>query len=107
MAASHEALVAALAPYLLIFSAFALPLLGIAKAPKHVARILASAVQGIIFALTLFVLGEVWDGSIITYTFAAFPPPVGITYVVDFLSAFMAVVVAALFLLISPCRGIS
>ena len=100
--ATSEALIAALTPYFLIFTAFALPAFKVAKAPKYVGKAIAIVMQAIIFVMTLFTFGQVWSGRVLYYTFAAFPPPVGITYSVDFLNAFLAVLASTLFLIITP-----
>jgi len=100
--ATSEAVVAALVPYLLIFTAFSLPVLKVVKAPRYIGKAVTVAMQAVVFLMTIFTLGQVWSGKVIYYTFAAFPPPIGITYSIDFLNGFLAVLASTLFLIITP-----
>lgn len=102
MPASQEALAAALSPYLLMFIAFIIPVFGLAKISRGVTKATATLIQLVVFGLSLYTLLQVMQKGVITYTFAAFPPPFGITYIVDFLGAFMGILISMLFLLITP-----
>jgi multicomponent Na+:H+ antiporter subunit D len=92
----------ALTPYLLMFGAFTYPLLKVA----HVKRIV-TRVYGYIYVLTALALAfntyiGCMNNQVYVYFMAGFPPPIGITYVVDNLNAFLALIVTILFATLYP-----
>jgi len=100
---SGEALPIAAAPYLLILGAFTIPLLSLLKPSKNLARFFTTFLQLVVLVLVLSTFISIWeDTQVITYTFSGFPPPVGITYVVDHAGVFMALVTSVLFVIITP-----
>lgn len=94
-------LAAALTPYILILGSFSYPLLKILRLSRTYARI-----YGFIYVLLSLILTfHVYMGcfkEICIYKLAGFPPPIGITYVVDNLSGFIAFITSILFLLMYP-----
>ncbi len=96
-----QALLAAVTPYILIFGSFTYLFLKI----KHVGRTF-TRVYGFIYVLIAFVFTTmVYLSSfnkVFVYKMAGFPPPIGITYTIDNLNAFLAFLSSILFLLIYP-----
>ncbi|QOR94875.1 hydantoin racemase [Thermosphaera chiliense] len=92
----------ALTPYLLVFGAFTLVFFKVFKAGKVFSRIYAFAYvfASLIFSLLTYL--SVKDSGILYYELGGFPPPIGITYVVDEFSAFLAVIATGLGLLLYP-----
>ena len=103
MQGSNEALQAAITPYILIIGAFTLPILTLLKTSKNLVRILAiffQLVASVLILSSFIALQKV--NQVLSYTFSGFPPPIGITYVIDHASAFMALLIAILFTIVTP-----
>ncbi|MCC6033422.1 MAG: hydantoin racemase [Desulfurococcaceae archaeon] len=99
---SHSSLLPALTPYMLIFGAFTLVFFKVAKARIIFARVYALVYLVLSFALSVSTYFTVRSSGIVYYELGGFPPPIGITYVVDEFSAFLGVIVTGLALFLYP-----
>ncbi|WP_448579231.1 complex I subunit 5 family protein [Thermosphaera sp.] len=92
----------ALTPYLLIFGAFTLLFFKLVKAGRVFSRIYAFAYVFASFIFSLITYSMVKSSGILYYELGGFPPPVGITYVLDEFSALLAVIATGLGLFMYP-----
>ncbi len=93
------AYLAALAPFVAVAAAFLTPLLsGLSRKPWRFAFVFSEIIFLFNAAATSAVFYYVFRrDTIITYMFAAFPPPLGIVYEIDYLNAFIALLVGLVF----------
>ncbi|ADG91295.1 NADH dehydrogenase (quinone) [Thermosphaera aggregans DSM 11486] len=98
----YPSILPALTPYLLVFGAFTLVFFKLLNAGKVFSRIYAFAyvLTSLVFSVSTYLM--VRDSGILYYELGGFPPPIGITYVVDEFSAFLGVIVTGLALLLYP-----
>lgn len=92
----------ALTPYLLIAGAFSLVLLKSLGAPRAASRAYAALYLALSFAAAVLVYAGARERGVLAYPLGGFPPPIGILYVVDGLSALLGVLITALFLALYP-----
>jgi len=81
----------ALVPLLLLAAAISIPVLAIRK--TGVAYLVAAAASFCSVTISAYNMFHVWQSGPLTYHFGGWMPPVGIEYVLDPLSAFVALVV--------------
>ena len=81
----------ALTPLLLLAVAISIPVLAIKKTRVAYPVAMAAALFSLI--ISFFNLSRVWTGGPFTYNFGGWIPPIGIEYVLDPLSAFVALTV--------------
>ncbi len=92
----------ALAPLVAVITAFLIPIMHMATKSRFIAWLISEL--GMLFALaaSAYAAFAVYSGGdVITYEFAAFPPPLGITYIVDHINAFIGLLVASVFFLVN------
>lgn len=92
----------ALTPYLLIAGAFSLVLLKSMGFPKAASRAYASLYLAMALAASVLIYMGTGDRGVLAYPLGGFPPPIGILYAVDRLSALLGVLISALFLAMYP-----
>lgn len=88
----------ALAPLLLLAAAISIPVLALLS--KRLAYLTAIATSLVATAVSVLNLWRVWESGPLRYHFGGWTPPIGIEYVVDPLSAFVALVVNAVALVV-------
>ncbi|MDP2840129.1 MAG: hypothetical protein Q8O11_08725, partial [Syntrophales bacterium] len=81
----------ALVPLLLLAAAISIPVLAIKK--TSVAYPVAMAASLFSVMISAYNMFRVWESGPLTYHFGGWIPPIGIEYVLDSLSAFVALVV--------------
>lgn len=81
----------ALIPLLLLAAAISIPILAIKK--TGLAYLVAAAASLCSMAISAFNMFRVWESGPLTYQFGGWIPPIGIEYVLDPLSAFVALAV--------------
>ncbi|MBU4073881.1 MAG: monovalent cation/H+ antiporter subunit D family protein [Proteobacteria bacterium] len=81
----------ALVPLLLLAAAISIPVLAIKK--TSVAYLVAAAASFCSVTISAYNMFHVWKSGPLTYHFGGWIPPIGIEYVLDSLSAFVALVV--------------
>ncbi len=95
-------LICALTPYLLVFGSFSYPLFKVFNISRFWTRIYGFIYVVLASLFTFPVYLETLDGNVYTYYMAGFPPPIGITYVIDNLNSFLALLVSLLVLVSYP-----
>lgn len=91
----------ALAPYMLILGAFTIVGFKLFKAPRLLVKTYAFIYVLAGFLLSVLIFAQARE-RILLYTIGGFPPPIGITYVVDEFSGFMGLLIASFFLVFYP-----
>lgn len=80
-----------------VLVAFVLPLLTLKFKSRILYATITTATTFFVTVLTLINLAEVARGSVLTYSFGGWPPPLGIVYVVDFLNGVLGFLASILF----------
>ncbi|MEM4655166.1 MAG: proton-conducting transporter membrane subunit [Thermosphaera sp.] len=97
----HEFLTA-LTPYLLATGAFIIVFMKALKLPRPLAQAVSLVFLSSSFFTALLIHFETVKNKVLIYTIGGFPPPIGISYVVDAFSSTLAVLVSAIFLAFFP-----
>ncbi len=97
------AYLAALAPFIAVSAAFVTPLLSsLFRRPQRFAFVFSETVLLVNALFTTLVFYYVYRRDVFpVYMFAGFPPPLGIVYEVDYLGAFMGLLVGLVFPLVN------
>uniref|UniRef100_A0A7C5XNH6 Cation:proton antiporter n=1 Tax=Ignisphaera aggregans TaxID=334771 RepID=A0A7C5XNH6_9CREN len=88
-----------LIPPMLIAFSFITPLLSLIIKSKKFFVFYISILTLLTFILSLFIVIDVFREGVVLYPFGGWPPPIGISYIIDKLNAFMALIVALVFML--------
>jgi len=88
-----------LIPPMLISFSFITPLLSLIIKSRRFFIVYASILALITFILSLSIVANIFKEGVALYPFGGWPPPIGIAYIIDKLNAFIALIVALIFML--------
>lgn len=80
-----------LIPISLIFSAFFTGILGVMR--LQYSKMVAGLASAVAFLMSVWATVHVLNEGSLSYNFGSWPPPIGIEFVLDYLSAFMLLVI--------------